>query len=403
MDTSIPTNILNWLLSWISSNILQTTQYGKYIQYLPLLGIGLILSLILTPIIGNWAIKHDVTYKPHTQRLGKSFDNPAKALHEGITPALGGLAVTIPVILAMLFFFKSNSFTIPIVVSTLILIIGSTLDDIFNLSSKTQFIIQIIAALIIVFSVIDFNTISFLNINLSQYTWSFSFLGIQQSLALPGDIILFFWILVCINAVKWTAGSPGIVEANSLVIFSLIFIIAVRYQAIFSASISMIAIGALAILLIFALPPQKIMSGSAGKTLYGFLICVLALITDAKISTTVMLLLLPLIDFAYVIIKRIIVYKPKSIPELMKINDTSHLHHQLLKLNLTRTQVVLVEMGATLLLGSFAILTTGALRYFALIFGAALVIGFVVAINIVASKKKDTSKKEESPESKYSY
>jgi hypothetical protein len=85
-----------------------------------------------------------------------------------------------------------------------------------------------------------------------------------------------------------------------------------------------------------------------------------------------MLILVPVIDFAYVILKRLITYKPKSFFELMRINDANHLHHQLMKLNLTRSQIVLIEMAITLLIGALAVLSTGAIRYFALILGAAL-------------------------------
>ena len=208
---------------------------------------------------------------------------------------------------------------------------------------------------------------------------------------------------MCINAVKWTAGSPGIVETNSLIIFALIFVIAVRESAVFSSTLSILAVGLLLVFVIFAFPPQKIMSGSSGKTVYGFLICILAIIADSKMSTTFMLLALPLIDFIYVIIKRLFILKPKNPLNLLRINDTNHLHHQLLKLNISRKQVVLLEMSATLLLGSFAILTTGAIRYFALILSTSLGIGFVVFINIKASKKKIGDEGEKSPESKYSY
>jgi UDP-N-acetylmuramyl pentapeptide phosphotransferase/UDP-N-acetylglucosamine-1-phosphate transferase len=146
------------------------------------------------------------------------------------------------------------------------------------------------------------------------------------------------------------------------------------------------------------------MTGSAGKSVYGFLICILALIADAKISTTVMLLILPLIDFAYVVVKRYLTHKPKNLLKLMSLNGPDHLHHQLLKLELSRTQIVLIEMSATLFLGSFAILTTGAITYFTLIIATSLGIAFIVYINIKASKQTTQKKQqEESPESKYSY
>ena len=403
MDFSTITGILSTILSLPFFETVVNTEYHKYLQYLPLFLGGAVLALILTPIIGQIALKHDITYKPGVKKNHKDFDNPEKALHEGITPALGGLAVAIPVLLAIVFFFKLDSFTIPILLAFLVLTVGSTLDDILNLPAKVQLGYQIIAALIIAISVINLGNSAFIGINFNLATWDFSLLGLQLSLAFPGDIILFFWILVCINAVKWTAGSPGIIEANSLTIFALIFVIAVRYESIFSSTLSIVAAGTLLVFLVFAFPPQKIMSGSTGKTIYGFLICILAIVADAKFSTTLMLILVPVIDFIYVILKRLIAYKPKSFSELLRINDTSHLHHQLLKLNLTRGQIVLIEMAITLLIGSLAVLSTGAIRYFALILGAALGIAFIVIANIRASKQKAKKQKEKSPESRYSY
>ena len=402
MDISTSTTILNSLFNFIPQTF-QGSVYAKYIQYWPILLIGMVLALILTPIIGHIATKYDITYKPGVKRKDKEFENEQKAVHEGVTPALGGLALTIPALIAILVFFRLDSFTLPLVLALSILIIGTALDDIFNLPAKIQFGYQLLAASIIAFSVINLTNLSLFNLPLDSYVWNFSILGLQQSLALPGDILLIFWILVCINAVKWTAGSPGIIEANSLIIFALIFVIAIRSTSLFSATLSILMAGGLLVFLIFAFPPQKIMTGSSGKTIYGLLICVLALIADSKFSTTIMLLALPVIDFAYVIIKRFIIYKPKNLIELIRISDTNHIHHQLLKLNLNRKQVVLIETAITLFLGSFAVLSTGALRFFAIILVLALCIAFIVYINIRASQRKFTDKKGESPESKYSY
>ena len=402
MDISIVTNTLLKLLEHFDFSMAGEA-FEKYLKYLPIFIIGALLALILTPIIGQIALKYDITYKPDSQKKGRDFDNPLKALHEGITPALGGLAITIPAFIAILVFFKIDSFTLPIIIALGILIIGATLDDILILPAKIQFLYQILAASVIAFSLINLTNLSIFNIPLDAYTWNFSIFGLQQSLVLPGDLFLIVWIVVCINAVKWTAGSPGIIESNSLITFLLIFIIGIRFDSIFSSTISILIAGGLAIFLLFAMPPQKIMTGSAGKSVYGFLICVLSIITDAKLSTTIILLALPIIDFVYVIIKRYIVYKPKSFKELLKINGPDHFHHQLIKLGLTRIQIVLVEMAITLLLGSFAILTTGALTYFILVFVVAIALGLIVYINIRATRKQKKEEKTESPESRYSY
>ncbi len=402
MDWSRSTVLLLKTLELIDFSTLSEV-WVAYLKYFPIFLIGAIVSLILTPLIGHIALKYDITYKPKEKRMGKDFENEKKALHEGITPSLGGLAITIPVLVAIPLFFEMNSFTIPIFLSILVLVVGSALDDIFNLPAKIQFLYQAIAATILAFSIINLTNLSIINLPLDAYTWNFSIFGIQQSFVFPGDLILILWIIVCINAFKWTAGSPGIIEGNSLIIFLLIFIIAVRTRSQFSSALSILIAGGMLVFFIFALPPQKIMTGSAGKSVYGFLICVLSIVTDAKLSTTLILLTLPLLDFAYVVIRRYIIHKPKNLLDLMRISGPEHFHHQLIKLGLSRTQVVLVEIVITLFFGSFAILTAGAVRYFALILALALGIGLILYTNIRASKKREEKKKTESPESRFSY
>lgn len=402
MDISIPNNILESILKIGTLNI--SSEYAKYLNYWPVLLFGLIFSFLIIPVIGGIATKYGITYKPRSKRKNREYDNPQKAIHDRETPALGGLAIAIPLIIGILVFFRLDSFTLPILISILVLVVGSVLDDIYNLPSKVQLGYQLIAVGIIAFSVIDLSFVSFFTndfLNLSSFTWSPNILSIPISFVFPGDLLLMLWILLCINSVKWVGGSPGLVESYSLSIFLLLFIIGIRTFSLFSSTFGLLISGSLISLLFFAFPPQKIMSGSSGKSVYGFLISVFALISGVKFSTTIMLLALPIIDSIYVIIYRYITYKPKNPIELMKINDTSHLHHQLLKLNFSNKQILLIETSVSLLIGSFAILSTGALRYFALIFGIAAVIGFVVYINYRARTKG--IKKEHSPESKYSY
>ncbi|OGC38096.1 hypothetical protein A2436_02620, partial [candidate division WS6 bacterium RIFOXYC1_FULL_33_9] len=345
-----------------------------------------------------------VTYQPKTKRKGREFDNAEKAIHEVETPALGGLAVTLPILIAIPILFKLDALTIPILIASAILVIGSTLDDIFNLPAKVQLGYQLLAASTIAVSIIDLSSISFFAddlLNLTSATWSTTILSIPLSFVFPGDLILIVWIFLCINSVKWVGGSPGLIESYSLNIFILLFLIAVRTFSLFTSTLSILIAGSLLGLLYFAFPPPKIMSGSSGKTAYGFFISVLALISGVKFSTTIMLLALPIIDALYVILYRYIKYKPKNPIELIKINDTSHFHHRLLALNLSTKQTLLIETSISILIGSLAILTTGAMRYFALIFSLALVIGLIVFINYKANKKE--IEKERSPESKYSY
>ena len=148
MDFSSATKYLNVLLSLVPE-FLKNTKYEKYIQFWPIFLIGFLFALFATPVIGKLATKYDITDKPGERKRGREFDNPQKAIHEGITPTLGGLAITIPILIAIPLFFKLDSFTIPILLSLLVLMIGATLDDIFVLSSKAQLFFQVVDAGII--------------------------------------------------------------------------------------------------------------------------------------------------------------------------------------------------------------------------------------------------------------
>lgn len=402
MDISIPNSILENILRINDINI--AAEYTKYLNYWPIFLAGIVIAFILTPLLGRLAHKLGVTYKPNTKRNNKEFDNQEKALHKEETPAFGGLAMSIPVLIAIPLLFRLDALTIPILIAFGILFIGSILDDVINLPAKAQLGYQVLAASVIALSIIDLSNVSFFAndfLNLSMFSWNYELLGLPLSFIFPGDLILIGWIIFCINAVKWVGGSPGLIESYSLVIFLLIFVIAIRDFSILSSTLSILISGTLISILYFAYPDPKVMTGSTGKTIFGFLISVLALISGAKMSTTIMLMAIPLIDAVYVLIHRYIKYKPKNVLEIMKINDATHIHHQLLKLNLSDRQVLLIEASISLLISSLAILTTGAMRYFALIFGLAFVIGFIVFVNYKANQNKKEEKK--SPESKYSY
>ena len=279
MDTSIPTRLLENLLK--IGSVDTASQYSKYLNYWPVLLIGLIFSILILPIIGKLATKFGITYKPGVKRKNREFDNPQKAIHEKETPALGGLAVTIPLLIAIPVFFRFDPVITAITIALSILVIGSLLDDLFNLPAKIQLGYQILAALVIAFSVIDLSGISFFTndlLNLKQSLWSTNIFSMPISFVFPGDLILIFWILLCINAVKWVGGSPGLVESYSLSIFMLLFVISVRTYSLFSSTLSILISGTLIPLLYFAFPPPKVMSGSSGKSVYGFLISILALI-----------------------------------------------------------------------------------------------------------------------------
>ncbi|HVX93068.1 MAG TPA: MraY family glycosyltransferase, partial [Candidatus Dojkabacteria bacterium] len=295
------TQLLQTLIQKYSFYSFLPTQYLKYVEILPIVLIAFFAALLLTPIIGQLAIKFKITDDPTSLRKVKAnkFDNPERHIHKKSIPYLGGLAVLIPLIVGLLLFFRTDDITIPLLVALLILCIAGILDDTLNLPPQIQLALQILASTIIVGSVADLTFINnpfggIINLNFMQY--NASFLGLNWRFIFIGDLLIVPWIILCINAVKWVGGSDGLMEGNMLIAYILLMLLGIREHNVLITILSAIMSGGLSAFLIFNFPPAKIFSGSTGKTVFGFLIATLAFIQGAKFATAILILALPLID-----------------------------------------------------------------------------------------------------------
>ncbi len=388
--------------------------FGIYIEFFPIFFVGLILAFLITPILGYISQRFKILDKPSKERVTKlnKYDVPERHMHEKPTPLLGGLAFLIPIIITLIMFIGIAPEIKAILIAVLILVLVGILDDIFNLPAIHQFIGQLIAALVICFSPLSMNYINVPldgTITLNWLETSFTFFDTTMLLSFPGDLVMLIWILICINAIKFVNGSDGLMEGNAIIISLLFFVLAVRTEADMIIILSLMLAGGLTGFLFYNFPPAKIFSGSAGKTTLGFLIAVIAILNDTKFAASIMILTLPMIDFFFVVIKRYLTYKPKGFFELIRINDTNHLHHQLILLGLTPKKVLLVETSITLIVGLIAISTTGAMNLFLFILVVLLIIIAIFVLHTIVNKRnkavteppKDSDTK--SPESRYSY
>jgi UDP-GlcNAc:undecaprenyl-phosphate GlcNAc-1-phosphate transferase len=391
-----------------------------------------IVAIFTTPLIGKLAdildIKND-TKRISNNRLNK-YENNKRRIKSVRIPLLGGLAVLIPLIIVYPFIFGLNAVSLPLYIAIILLTVMGIIDDAFNLPGIAQFTGQFAAAAIVALSVVNLTVIKipfdgFLDLSETIYQTSLYSLPIE--FAMPGDLILIFWIVVCINAIKWVSGLDALMEVNLVIAYFMLYIIGLRTGSIFVVVMSAMLSGGIAGFTMYNFPPARIMSASTGKTVYGFIIAVLAILNNTKMAVTILIILLPLLDFIFVIIKRLMHHKPRNILEvfktpltLLRTSDTNHIHHQLLKLHFSNKQILLIETGITFLLGSLAVLTTEAYRLFLILFGGLVLLGLLIAINLLARDRKvpqitedgktkiqdknsPAYEKEESPESRYSY
>ncbi len=386
--------------------------YQKYFDYWWFFITACIVSFILVPIVGSLAHKYDIVNDTSRGESNKSnkYENNKRRINLNRMAKLGGIPIMLPALAGVLLFFSVNSITIAIALSMLILGTLGFLDDKYNMPATTQFTTHLVCAVLIAVTPIDF-TIG--NWDLAWATTSFDFMGLAYSIVWPGDIVFILWILVCNSAVKFVGGVDGLIEGTVLMAFAVLFIIAVREGSDFAAVFSVMAFGAATGAFVYHVPPAYIYSASTGKSMYGFLIAVISAIVSTKIATGIIILFLPLLDFIFVIAKRIYILRPKTLRDIisaplkvMRMPDTNHLHHQFYKLNLSFTQIILIEFSIMLLVSCVAVLTTEAFKFFFIILGGLLFLTLILGLHIIVGVRNGRKKlriEEESPEKKYSY
>jgi UDP-GlcNAc:undecaprenyl-phosphate GlcNAc-1-phosphate transferase len=106
--------------------------------------------------------------------------------------------------------------------------------------------------------------------------------------------------------------------------------------------------------------PQKIMPGYGGSTLAGFLIAVLAILSGAKLATALLVLIIPLVDSVWTIVRRLVNRRSPV------WGDRLHLHHQLLKMGWSVPKICLFYYLIGLILGVLALNFDTREKFFAL-------------------------------------
>jgi len=387
--------------------IIDPALWHTYKPFMPIFGQAFGASLLLTPIIGIIAKKYGFLDLPPSMRKDNSPDK-SRHLEKHPMLSLGGIAVIVPFVTLSVIYGHQITNLWWILVPAIILHIVGIFDTRYNLSFKTQLTFHILAATIFALSPIDISNIRIPGtdnlIFMSHSTFNPEILGLQLSLALPGDVFQIMWVVVIINALKVNAGTDALLEGNTALSSIIVFFISMKFGSLPSAILSIILAGCLLGYIPYNFYPGKILSGSSGKSVYGFLVATIAVISGAKFAVTFMVLSLPIIDLMFVIGQRIIEKKPKNLLEcinaLMLGGDKRHLHHKLLSIGFTEIQVAFIEYSITVLLGLLAFVVSGLLKLVLIILIPLLLLGIIFYITLFEKKKKNS---DSTPESRYAY
>lgn len=294
--------------------------------------ISTLLSLIITPIVIKYAKKLNATDKPNHRKV-----------HTDPVPTLGGLAIYMSFLIGLVILQPVSEYHLSIVVGASLMVGLGFLDDIFDLSAKLKFIVQIAAACIVVFW--GGLQVEFINLPF----------GGQIEFGILSTIITIFWIVGITNAINFIDGLDGLAAGVSSIALFTITVMAVMMGHLYVATVALVLFFSVLGFLRYNFFPAKIFMGDTGALFLGFMISVLALlgfknVTIVSFIIPIFILGVPISDTLIAMVRRYINKQPMSSP------DSSHLHHSLVKFGMTHKQTVLFIYALSAMFSLAAIL-----------------------------------------------
>ncbi len=359
--------------------------------------ISFLITLIAVPLNIKLAHKFDLVDDP------KKRPHPAH-VHKNTLPRAGGLAIYLGIVITASLLLPLEKHLLGAILGvTFLLALGLIDDRIRNFSPYLRLILLFLAAGAAVSSGIGISFIAnpLHNLGLStqlsgqilrldQVIIPINFFG-PHYIILFADIFAFLWIVTLTQVINWSKGvdgqMPGItlVTALTLGFLSLKLFFEGDPNQLNIAKLSFVVAGSSFGFLLVNWHPAKILPGFSGSTILAFMLAILAILSGAKLGTAFLVLAIPLIDFIYTIFRRL---KAGRSPVW---GDRGHLHHKLLDMGWSPTQVSLFYISISAILGSVALFVNSQSKLFAILVVVITFIAFILWINSFGglSKRQD--------------
>jgi len=275
---------------------------------------------------------------PLTAALGrrlKLVDRPGgRRAHQGDVPRLGGIALFAGFMGAGLLVFglsaggiwppiraEDQKLLTGVLIGTSLMFAFGLWDDRRELPAWPQFAAQFGAALV----AIGFDII------IERVTLPiFGYTVFPPWITYPLTI---FWVMGMINTVNWLDGLDGLaagVTAIAALLFAVhAYSLGQTMVALFPLALAAACLGFLP----FNFHPARVFMGSSGSMFLGFALASLSILAPAKVATALLVLGIPIIDVAWLIVRRWRQGSPTHA-------GRDHLHYRLLDLGLSQRQIV---------------------------------------------------------------
>lgn len=315
--------------------------------------IALLASWVLTPYVKKLAFRIGALDKPDGRKV-----------HHGIMPRLGGLAIYLAFIIAVLATMHMTRDIFALLLGGTVIVIVGILDDKYQLPAKVKLLGQIVAACVLVLFDIK---IEWLNNPWGGYFY-------LEYFSVPLTI---FWIVSFTNVVNLMDGLDGLAAGVSAIASVTVILVALQQGFYPVAVITAALAGGIIGFIRYNFNPASIFMGDTGSMFIGYMMAAISIFGAVKSAATIALLVpavalgLPIMDTAFAIVRRYTNGRPIFQP------DKGHLHHRLLAMGLSQKQAVILMYIISAVLGIAAILLTEVDGYLAAGIIACIITGVV--------------------------
>ncbi|MBI4771152.1 MAG: undecaprenyl/decaprenyl-phosphate alpha-N-acetylglucosaminyl 1-phosphate transferase, partial [Chloroflexi bacterium] len=299
---------------------------------------ALLVSLLATPLAG-WA----------GRQLGLVALPGGRRVHPGPVARIGGAGLFAGFLGGALLAWRLAPLSNPddrlrlsgVLIGAGFVFAAGLLDDWREMGPGPQFLVQFVAALIALATVVF----------IERFTNPLT--DREVLLAWPlAALVTAFWIMGMMNTVNWLDGLDGL-AAGVGAIAALLFA-AHSYQlgqrgiALYPLALAGACLG----FLVFNFHPARVFLGSAGALTLGWGLATLSILAPARVATALLVMAVPITDTAFQIVDR---WRHGRSPVR---GDRGHLHYRLLDLGLSQHQIVLSYWLFCAAFGALALLTS---------------------------------------------
>lgn len=345
--------------------------------------VSVLASILCTLAVKKFAIKKGIVDRKDLA--------PDRKIHERSIPLLGGIGIFIAAAVVtggfVLFShcliggYMLPKYLVGMGIAGLLLMIGGYLDDRRHLSPSRQIVWPVLASLIVIMVGIGVTYIT--NpfggvVYLDKVSWTiFSFHGIPYHITFWADIFAILWLMGMMYTTKFLDGLDGLVSGIGVIGSVILFFLSLGKDVAQpeTALLSSIFAGACLGFLVFNFHPAKIFLGEGGSLFVGFMLGTLSIISGAKIATALLIMGIPILDVAWVIIRRMFIEKKSP----FSTADRKHLHFRLLDVGLTHRGAVLLLYAISIGFGAVALFSGTRQKVIALF----VLVGVMVGLGII--------------------